>query len=223
MRGNVTPNCLILGALLALPVLALVAQQTTSLTIDGQQGQAHVIQVEGRNYVDVDGLARISGGSIRFAGNQIVLTLPGTAGSSAPAPAQAAAPAGFSKAFLGEGIEAMSQVREWHAALKNAIERAYPLSEEWLGNFKRQAQTSLRQAGVAASTDMDQKAFPLLTNEFNNMAALSDKYLKMSKDMNYIAPNSLSNDPMEQKLLTCGKSLAAMVSSNQFVDDGSCQ
>jgi hypothetical protein len=117
----------------------------------------------------------------------------------------------------------MSQVREWHAALKNAIERAYPLSEEWLGNFKRQAQTSLRQAGVAASTDMDQKAFPLLTNEFNNMAALSDKYLKMSKDMNYIAPNSLSNDPMEQKLLTCGKSLAAMVSSNQFVDDGSCQ
>jgi hypothetical protein len=222
-RKNKTRTGLILAATLCLPVMVLLAQQTTSLTIDGQQGQAKVIQVQGRNYVEVDGLARISGGAIRFVGNQIVLTLP-TAGD-APQAAQAtpAAAAGFSKEFLNAGIEAMTEAREWHAALKNAIERGYPLSEEWLATFKRQAQTSLRQAGVAVSTENDQKAFPLLQNEFNNMSALSDKYLKMTKDMNYIAPNSLDNDPLEHKLLKCGRSLATMVSSNQFVDDSACQ
>jgi hypothetical protein len=224
MRRNAIGNWLILAAVVFLPVLVLFAQQTSSLMVDGQQGQAKVVQIQGRNYVEVDGLARITGGSIRFAGNQIVLTLPsgGNSSSQATQPVPAA-PTGYSKEFLSAGIEAMTQLREWHAALKNAIERGYPLSSEWLGNFKRQSQASLRQAGVAASTDMDQKIFPLMTNEFNNMNALSDKYLQMTANMDYIAPNSLSNEPLEQKLLTCGRSLASQVSANQFVDDGSCQ
>jgi hypothetical protein len=213
---------MIMAVLLLLPVLVLLAQQSTSLTIDGQTGQAKVIQVQGRNYVEVDGLARISGGAIRFAGNQIVLTLPGS--SAATATAAAAQPAaGFSKEFLNSGIEAMAQVREWHAALRNAIERGYPLSAEWLDGFRRNSQESLRLAGVAATTDMDRKALPLLTNEFNNMGALSDKYMQMTKSMNYIAPNALSSDPLEQKLVACGRSLSGMVSSNQFADDGACQ
>jgi hypothetical protein len=213
-----------LAAILVLPVLVLVAQQTSSLAIAGQQGQAKVIQVQGKNYVSVDGLARITGGAIRFVGNQIILSLPGTGGgnSSAPAP-QPPSPQGFSKQFLSAGIEAMTQVREWHAALRNAIERGYPLADEWLGAFKRQAQTALRQAQVAASTDVDQQAFPLLSNELNNMSALSDKYLQKTKSMEYFAPDSLANDPLDQKLLNCGRSLASMVSSNQFVNDGSCQ
>lgn len=226
MRRNTNRIWLGLAALILLPALVLLAQQTSSLAVAGQQGQAKVIQFQGRNYVEVDGLARITGGSISFAGNQIVLTMPATGGGDGSSEAAPPAPppaAGFSKEFLSAGIEAMTQLREWHAALKNAIERGYPLSAEWLGNFKIQAQSSLRQAGVAASTDMDQKVFPLLTNEFNNMNALSDKYMQMTKNMNYIAPNALGNDPLEQKLLTCGRSLASMVSSNQFADDGSCQ
>ena len=174
--------------------------------------------------MEVDGLARVTGGSIRFAGNQIVLSLPG--GGSAPAPAAVpaqATPAGFSKEFVKAGVEAMAQVREWHAALRNAIERGYPLSGEWLDAFRRNAQQSLRLTEVAATTDMDHKAFPYLQNEFNNMGALSDKYMEMTKSMNYIAPDSLANDPLDQKLLTCGRSLASMVTSQQFVDEVSCQ
>jgi len=222
MRRNATRNWLMLAVMLLFSFLTLLAQQTSSLMIDGQPGQAKVIQIQGRNYVEVDGLARITGGSMRFAGNQIILTLPGWGGDSSSQAAQPA-PVGFSKDFLSAGIEAMTQLREWHAALKNAIERGYPLSQDWLGNFKRQSQASLRQAGVAASTDMDRQIFPLMTNELNTMTAITDKYLKMTADMNYIAPNSLGNDPLEQKLLTCGHALASMVSSNQFVDDGSCQ
>jgi hypothetical protein len=67
------------------------------------------------------------------------------------------------------------------------------------------------------------EAFPLLTNEFNTMDALTDKYLKITVSRDYLTPNSLNSDPLDQKLLTCWQSLASMASSNQFVDDGLCQ
>jgi hypothetical protein len=70
---------------------------------------------------------------------------------------------------------------------------------------------------------MDQKAFPLLANEFNAMNALTDKYLKITVSRDFLAPNSLDSDPLNQKLLACWQSLASVASSNQFVDDGSCQ
>jgi hypothetical protein len=210
------------AAIVPLLALTLTAQQISSLSISGQPGQARVIQSQGRNYVEVDGLARIANGSISFNGNQIVLTLSGSGDGSGNSAPPAPAPQGFSKDFLNAGIEAMSQVREWHAALKNAIEHAYPISADWINQFKRQAQQALRLAQVAASTDSDKNLYPLLANEFGNMDQLSNKYLQMTVNMNYIDPNSLSNDPLEQKLMTCGHSLIAMASSGQFVDDGSC-
>ena len=48
----------------------------------------------------------------------------------------------------------MREILEWHASLKAAIERGYPLSDEWFGNFRRQIQSSLKHAEAAASTDM---------------------------------------------------------------------
>ena len=213
-------------AMLLLPTLALTlaAQQVTSLIIAGQQGQAKVVQVQGTNYVEVNSLARITGGSLSFSGNQIVLTLPGSGADSPANPPASSAPAeGLSTNFLNAGIEAMSQVREWHAALKNAVEHSYPLGADWLGSFRAQAQQALRVAGVAASTDQDKKAFQLLTNEFNNMNKLSEKYLQMTVNMNYIAPDAIGNDPLDARLIACGHSLASMASTRQFVDDGSCQ
>ena len=82
---------------------------------------------------------------------------------------------------------------------------------------------ALKQTEAAVSTDMDQRALPLLANEFNTMNALTDKYLKITVRRDYLAPDSLNSDPLDQKLLTCWQSLASMASSNQFVDDGSCQ
>lgn len=117
----------------------------------------------------------------------------------------------------------MREILEWHAALKYAIERGYPLSDEWLGYFRRQVESSLKRLEAAASTDMDQKTVPLLASEFDRMNALTDKYLKITASRDYLAPSSLSSDPLEQKLLTCWQSLSSMASSNQFVDDGSCQ
>jgi hypothetical protein len=55
------------------------------------------------------------------------------------------------------------------------------------------------------------------------MQKLNDKYLQMAKSLTYIDPNSLDNDPLDQKIRTCGHSLASMATANEFVDDGSCQ
>jgi hypothetical protein len=70
---------------------------------------------------------------------------------------------------------------------------------------------------------MDQRALPLLTNEFNTMDALTDKYLKIAASRDYLAPDTLNSDPLDQKLLTCWQSLASTASSNRVVDDDACQ
>jgi len=156
MRRNAIRTSVILVAILLLPLLVLVAQETSSLLIEGPQGQTRVIQVQGKNYVEVDELARITGGSLRFLGNQIILSLPGSdtpaqAAQSAPQPA-----AGLSQPFLTAGIETMREILEWHAALKNGIERGHPLSDTWFGNYRRQIGSSLAQTQAAVSTELDQ-------------------------------------------------------------------
>jgi hypothetical protein len=234
MKPNSSGKWSCLTALLTLPVaaLALLAQQTKSLVISGLQGQATVIQVQGSNYVEINGLARVMKGSISFDGDQIVLTLPGSGGIPGQAQAQAqaeaepqtpASPAGFSKAFFGAGTEAMALVREWHTALKTAIEHGVPINDQWLGTYYAQSRESLRLASVAINTDSDKSAYPFLVHEFNNMKGLSDEYEQITKNMDYIAPNSLQSDPLNQRFLTCAHSLSSMASTNQFVDDGSCQ
>jgi hypothetical protein len=205
---------------IVLPVLALplVAQQINSLSIAGQTGSARVVQVGGRNYVEVEGLARLTNSSISFNGTQIIVT-PSGANANSPAPA----PPGFSKGFVTAGIEAMARQREWRATLKNAIERSYPLAENWLSDLKAKANQALITATVSTTTAADKDALPFITNQFNNMSQLSDKYLQMALSLTYIDPNSLDNDALNQKIIACTQSLASMATSNQFVDDGSCQ
>jgi hypothetical protein len=209
------------GLLLSLSVLALTlaAQQSTSLVVHGQPGDAKVVQVQGHNYVEIDGLARITNGSISFKDSQIVLTLPGTQAASA---APQSTP-GFSRDFLTAGIEAMARVREWHSALKTAIERGVPLGTGWLDAYQEQAQQALNLAMVAINTDADKSAYPVLVGINNNMKALTDKYVQQTKAMIYLDPNSLQSDPLDQRLVACGHSLSAMASSRQFIDDSSCQ
>ena len=60
-----------------------VTQKTETLVINGQTGQAAVIHVDGRAYVDLTALAQIANWSVSFEANRIVL---------GPAPNPASAP-----------------------------------------------------------------------------------------------------------------------------------
>jgi hypothetical protein len=202
-------------------------EQKRTLVVNGQSGQVAVLQMNGRSFVDLEALTQIANGTLGFRGEQIVLTLPAAA-ASAPAKAPSASQqsnSAFSKEFMSAGIETMSVIREWRSALANAIQNGYPVSANWVESYRGRAAQSLRLASVAASTDADQQALQLLTNELDNMQRWSDKILKARKDMDaakYMSPDALDNDPLFQKILNCAHSLAAMSASGQFQDDGSC-
>ena len=217
---------LILLVLFIVPDLALTqtVQQSRTLIVNGQSGQVKVMEIDGRSYVDLESLARIGNGTLAFSGNQITLTLPSFAARTASAAAPSSPPAntGFSKEFLGASIEEMAVIREWRSALVNSLENNFPIREDWVDRYRGQASTSLGLASVAASTDSDRSAVQLLSSEFDNMKALSVQLLAERKSMQYVSPEHLKDDPLNQKILTCARSLASMAVGGQFVDDASC-
>jgi len=210
-----------LVVLLAIPIVgsAQTPQPGGTLAIAGHSGQAPVIQINGRSYVDIEALAQITNGALSFQSNQITLTLPG---SSAPAPAQAPPKSAFSSGFLRAGIEEMTVIREWRIAIVNAIKTNNPVTDNWVRPFRVSAESKLALTSAAVATDSDRQALELLRNEFSNMKQLSDQFLQMHKDATYIDPDSLADNSLDQKVLGCARGLAAMASNGQFQDEPSC-
>lgn len=231
--SNPSTNVALLLIILAV-VVSLRAADRHTLIINGKSTEVPVIFVSGHPYVDLEALANTLNGSVSSSGAIVALSLPASSANRAPSPTTAsaapvpdptqAAPSnqGFSRGFLNAGIEQMSTLREWHAALDSAIQNGIPLSAGLLAPYRAQATTNLRLAEVAAVTPSDRSASQLLNNAFQNMAKLADKYVKMRADMTYISPDALQNDSLNQRLIACGRSLRSMAASGQFVDDGSC-
>jgi len=227
MHRKPSGTILLVAVLMIVPALALsrAAQDPQTLIVNGQRTQISVVQMNGHSYVDLEALARAANGSLNFNGNQISLTLPGAGDSPAPAPAPASSAANseFSKSFLRAGIEQMTIIREWRTALANAVQNGFPITDDWLSSYRSQATTALRLSFVAINTDSDRNAYQLLNTEFENMKLLSNNYVALRQSMQFIAPDSLANDPLNRKILDCAHSLAAMAANGQFVEDGSCQ
>jgi hypothetical protein len=119
-------------------------------------------------------------------------------------------------------IEEMALIREWRSTLANAIQNGYPVTETWVAGYRGRATEGLRLVSLTASTPSDHDALKLLGNELANMETLSDRYVAANKSLTYTPPNSLDSDALYQKLLDCKNALAAMWSSGQFQDNGSC-
>jgi hypothetical protein len=232
MRIRQSIAWLLAALFLVVPGIALPqgGNEKHTLIINGQSTQVPVIQVSGRSYVDLEALASAVNGSLSFAGSQIAFSVPTGPATAAPAAATAAPVSasaqvsnpGFSKGFLNAAIEQGATLREWHAALASAIQNGYPVTAAALAPYRAQATTNLRLASAAVSTDSDRGAYQLLTNLFQNMVKLTEKYVAARANMTYISPDALQNDSLNQRLVTCGRSLGAMAASGQFVDDGSC-
>ena len=227
-------------AALLLITPALLRSQTqqpkNTLILNGQSTDVPLIQYHGHPYVGLEALATALSGSISSAGTRFALSVPTGAAGSASYTAQSAAPApaaqpvaapapapdpGFSRDFLRAGIEAMSSLREWHAALEAAIQNTF-LSPGSMAPYRANATTNLRLAQVATHTPSDKSGYDLVNNAFQMMATLSDKYEKKRANLTYIDPNALKDDSLNTQLITCGRSLGAMAASGQFTDDGTC-
>jgi hypothetical protein len=98
---------LLIVAVLLLMVLTAPAQTQQSSevsSIDAYSGKAKVVRSQGRMLVDLEDLARITKGSLRFEGNRIILILPSDVPTSAD---NKASTPGFSRPFMA-AIEAMA-------------------------------------------------------------------------------------------------------------------
>lgn len=223
------------GSLVALSLVMVSAcvfgqtkQQSRTLVINGQSGEAAVVKLDGRLYVDLGTLASIANGSVTFEGNRIVITVPPASPNEAVVVRQPDQPAGsgFSREFMRAGIEEMALMREWASPLAYAIQNGYPVTEQWVAGYREQAANGLRLASVAATTDADRSALQLLTSEFEAVKEWSNKLLEARKSMDAakyaMSASALQNDPLSQKIVACGRFLGPMLASGQFQDDPSC-
>jgi len=219
MRKPAKWTAVLLAAVCFLFIARLYSQQQRTLVIAGHPGEVNVIELNGRYLVEIEALRQLLNGSLTVTANQYLLTLPAASSDHNDSRTHSS---GFSKDFLRAAIEQMSGIREWRSTLVNAVQRGYPVTEDWTTTFSNEAQQNLRLAAVAASTEGDRSALQLLKNEFTNMKKLSDRFVEANRARTYTPPTSLDDDPLDAKIRTCARSLAAMAANNQFVDEGSC-
>jgi hypothetical protein len=207
--------------LLLLPALGLaqMSQQKT-LAVDGYPGRAPVIQVNGKSYVEIESLARLTNGSLTFQTNQITLKLVPSAANAAPA--QTDPSAKLTKGFLQAGIEEMNVVEEWRTVIVKAVQNNNPVTEDVLDGYRRSADNKLAVAATTVVTDADRNVLSLVRNEFSNTQKLSSQYLAIRKSLTFISPDSLDNDPLSQQIKNCAQGLASLTASGQFQDVATC-
>ncbi len=217
------------GAVLLMVAMAMGQSQREreALSVQGYQGQANVIRYQGRVFVDAQELAQITNGSLSFEKNKIILTLPGPDGSSSSDDAHTS---GSSRPFMKAAIETMASIREWGGTLQAVVQNGYPVGNTTAGNtimaFQGRAADSVALASAAASTDSDYRGLELLRNEFNNVQAWADGYVKSRNSLSAadlsMSDSQLNNDFEAQKIIRCGQFLAHMFASGNFQDDAVC-
>jgi hypothetical protein len=220
----------LIGTVMMLLVMASAQTQheTEELSIQGCPGQANVIRLQKGVFVDVQDLARITNGSLSFAGGRIILTLPGC--EAAAATDNEAGKIGFSRAFMRAAIEAMASIREWGGMLMVTVQDGYPVGNTMAGNtiiaYQERAADSVSLASAAASTESDNRGLELLKNEFNHLQAWSEGYVKARNSLSAanltISKDALTNDEETQKIVHCGQFLAQMFASGTYQDDAAC-
>ncbi len=207
----------VLGTLL----FAQAGPQTNSLVVRGYEGQAPVVTVEGRHFVDVEALAQITSGSVGFRNGRLELTLPAASGNASESPSAQ----GFSRQFMTGAIETIASMREWGSTLVVAIQNGYPIGNA-MNTYRGRAMDRLRIASASVSTEADRRGMELLQNEFNSVQAWSYKLVNAQRTMSAgdlsTSEDALKNDDLYQKIVQCGQFLGPMLAGGAFQDDPSC-
>jgi len=220
----------VVGEMLMLAVMAMAQTQVQreTLSVQGYQGRATVIRNQGRLFVDVQDLARITKGSLSFEEDQILLTLAPTDGVETAR--DTGTKSGFSPAFMRTAIEAMASIREWGGMLQVIVENGYPVGKATAGNtvraYQGRANDRVALAQAAASTEDDHRGLELLRNEYENVRAWADSFVDARNSLRAAnlstSENPLKDDQDAQKIIHCGQFLAQMFAGGSFEDDEAC-
>ena len=221
---------MVVGAVLMMLVVAMAQSQPErfALFVQGYNGEANVIRSQGRLFVDVQDLARITNGSLSFEKGRITLTLAGH--DALEQASDGVNKPGFSPAFTKAAIEAMASIREWGGILQVVVQNGYPVGKAMAGNsiraYQGRAADSVALASAAASTDDDHRGLELLRNEFNNVQAWSESFLDARNNMRAVdlttSEHPLNDDDEAQRIIHCGQFLAQMFAGGTFQDDAAC-
>jgi hypothetical protein len=221
LRNLSSPWAVAALVLLGTLLFAQSGPQTNSLMVRGYEGQAPVVTVEGRHFVDVEALAQITSGSVGFRNGRLELTLPAATGNAPESPSRQ----GFSRQFMTGAIETIASMREWGSTLVVAIQNGYPVGNA-MSVYRGRAMDRLRIASASVSTDVDRRGMELLQNEFNNVQAWSHKLVNAQRTMSAgdlsTSEDALKDDELYQKIVQCGQFLGPMLASGAFQDDPSC-
>lgn len=215
------------------PMMTAIAPAQTqrpreAFSVQGYSGQTNIMRLQGRAFVDVQDLARITTGSLSFTGDNLVLTLPACQASERGD--ADAGKTGFSRSFMKAAIEAMGAIREWGGMLQATVQDRYPVGTPMTGNtiiaYQERAADRVALASAAVSTDSDYRGLELLRNEFNDLKAWTDRFLQARKSLTAqymtLTDTPLQDDDQAQKIIACGQFLAQMFPSGTFQDNAVC-
>lgn len=200
------------------------SQASKILVVNGKTVDAEVKEINGRSYVNVETLAEITNGVVAVGPNRVVLTIPAP-NAAAATNATSAPPEGLSRDFASAGVSALADMREWRGAISMMITYGLVVSASWSSDYHDRVEADLAQTAVAATTDSDQNALPLLRNEFDKLNFWANEVLAARQSLNgakTVDPNALKNDPSLAKITDCGRFLSGMIVSRVFSDNASC-
>jgi hypothetical protein len=200
----------------------LFAQRTPKiLVVNGRTASAAVVQIGGRSYVEINALAQATNGTLSYQQDRVLLTIP-----AAEAGAESVQTADrLSKDFAAAAVSALAQIREWQSVVVTVMGFGVLLEGPWYQDYHDRADSGMKLATVAVSTNSDQKAFLLLQNEFTNVEQWSGTLVANRRALNAtktMAPNAIQDDPAMLKITDCAKLLSPMLVSGIFRDIPSC-
>ena len=230
MISKTTRPVLLASVLVMLAAMAnaQTEKRTEALSVGDRSAPVTVLRSQGRTFVDIQELAKATGGSVAFEKDRIVLVLP--RGEDATVAEEDAA-SRFSPAFRSSAIEAMASIREWGGMLMTIVRNGYPVGNNLAGNtlsaYEAHASDAIALASAAASTDSDNRGLELLKSEYTKVQQWSDRYVEARISLNaaYLSTseNAINDDADAQHALRCGQFLEHMFANGAIQDNTACR
>jgi hypothetical protein len=202
------------------PAAAPAAERRAALVVNDRTAPNAVIQVNGRTYVELDALARVTNASVSFQPDRIVVRLPGPAVAGAIPPTDE-----LSKEFARAAILQLAKSRAWKEAVMLAIQLGVPAGS-WSGDYRSQTQQSLQLAGVAVSTPGDRKTMQLLQSQVAHLDQWENDITSTRAAMianQSIDPNAVRNDSRLASISACQDFLSTVIVNRMYAEDVSCR